>query len=174
LDDLEEIHININANEIRSKFGNEELNVNFNEAVYIKNSKKYDAREEEEKYGEDDVLPNDYIEPRLFIVNNDNTGFELINQKMYQSYLKEHEETIDKVYEKKNSKSTECHILGKEEKHKGKFIKNNLLVDLDVFDNTNSENSKPTHSYISLKTLLRYEPLTAESVGELQKIRVDM
>lgn len=61
LDGNDEINVDINSNLISSKFGNEQVNVGFNEAVYIKNGKKYDAREEEEKYGEEDVLPNDYI-----------------------------------------------------------------------------------------------------------------
>lgn len=61
LDGNDEINVDVKANLISSKFGNEQVNVGFNEAAYIKNGKKYDAREEEEKYGEDDMLPNDYI-----------------------------------------------------------------------------------------------------------------
>jgi hypothetical protein len=56
-----EIAIHIKNNQIGSKFGSEEVKVTPHEAVYFKNGKQFDAREEEEKYGEEDTLPADYL-----------------------------------------------------------------------------------------------------------------
>lgn len=45
---------------------------------------------------------------------------------------------------------------------------------MDVFDNTKQQAEEPSYQYVSFKTLLRYQPLTAESVNELQKIKSDI
>lgn len=47
------------------------------------------------------------------MISNDNTGFELLSEKMYNNYIKAHEASIDKVYEKSSEKCVECHIVAK-------------------------------------------------------------
>jgi hypothetical protein len=90
---------------------------------------------------------------------------------MYQSYLRQHEASIDRVYEKKAAAYTECHVVAKQGITNGKQIQCALRVNLDVFDNTNEPKQPPSHSHLAIKTFLRYDPLTPEAIADLHRIR---
>ena len=90
----ETIGVNVASNQICSCFEGEEVVVTEGKAEYKRKGKVVDAREDEEKYGEDDALPADYIQPRLFVVNNDNTGVELLSEAMVQNFIERHEKSI--------------------------------------------------------------------------------
>ena len=80
-------------------------------ASYKRRGKEVDPREDEEKYGDDDTLPADFIEPRLFVINNDNTGLELLSECMVQGYIERHKKDIEKVYEKVGANRKEVYIV---------------------------------------------------------------
>ena len=71
--------MSVSSGEISSCFQDEEVKVSVGGASYKRRGKEVDPREDEEKYGDDDTLPVDFIEPRLFVINNDNTGVELLS-----------------------------------------------------------------------------------------------
>ena len=107
----ETIGVNVGSNEICSCFQGEEVVVTEGKAEYKRKGKVVDAREDEQKYGEDDMLPADYIQPRLFVINNDNTGIELLSEAMVQNYIERHEKSIEKVYSKAQSDKTQVYIV---------------------------------------------------------------
>ena len=58
----------------------------------------------------------------------------------------------------------EKYIVAKRGRVQGKFIKNKLTADLDVFSNASSESKPETYKYISLKSLIKYSPLQQQDV----------
>lgn len=69
-------------------------------------------------------------------MNNDNTGVELLSQAMVTDYLNQNSSAIEKVYETKVGNRVECHVLVRADRSQEKFIKNELVIELDVFDNS--------------------------------------
>ncbi len=66
------------------------------------------------------------------------------------------------------------HIVGKENRRNGKFIRSDFEVQLDVFDNTKEMPREPTYEHLTLRTLLKYQPLTLDNVREVQRIKNDV
>lgn len=64
--------------------------------------------------------------------------------------------------------------MSKEERTRGKQIRSDLLVNLDVFDNSGEAHQQPAHSHLSLKTYLRYDPLTPDAVADLHLIKTEI
>jgi hypothetical protein len=62
-------------------------------------------------------------------------------------------------------------VVAKENITRGKQISNSLGVNLDVYDNTNETPQKPSHTHISLKTYLRYDPLTPDAIADMHRIK---
>lgn len=61
--------------------------------------------------------------------------------------------------------------MGKENRKNGKFIRNDLAVQLDVFDNTKEIPRETSYEHLSLRTFLKYQPLTSENVAEVTRIK---
>jgi len=85
--------------------------------------------------------------------------------------LKQNEHAIDRVYEKKNGDKLEKHIVANRGKVQAKFIKNKLVVDLDVFNNAKEENRAEEYKYVTLKSILKYEPLQPQDITQLEAIK---
>lgn len=57
----------------------------FTGSKYQRNPKNIvDPEEDEENLNEMDILKDDYIEPRVFVISNDNTGVELLSDNQLQ------------------------------------------------------------------------------------------
>ena len=54
---------------------------------------------------------------------------------------------------------------------RGKQIKNELQVDLDIFSNTSSPPEEVKNDLVALRTLLKYPALSAVDIEEVQRIR---
>ena len=93
----EEIKVDVELGHISSSFDEESVEVSRDKVAYTRKGKTVDATEDEEKYGEDDTLPTDCIEPRLFVVGSDCCGVELLSEEMVNSYLKKHQAEISLV-----------------------------------------------------------------------------
>jgi hypothetical protein len=50
-------------------------------------NKIVDPLEKEENYTEEDIITPDYLEPRLFLINSNNTGIELLSHMQIEKYL---------------------------------------------------------------------------------------
>lgn len=123
---------------------------------------------------EDEVLPGDCIEPRLFVINNDSTGVELLSGKVVEGYLGQHQSTIYKVEETKKGKQVEVQIIEKLNKTEAKQIKKDVVINLDVFDNSLPEEPPPTVEQVAIRNLIKYPPLSPQDLPQIAKIRAEV
>ena len=79
---------------------------------------------------------------------------------MVQGYIERHKKDIEKVYEKVDSKRKEVYIVRRLDQKHEKFIKNDMVIKLDVFDNTSEEQIQDKSHNVSVKTLLKYPVLS--------------
>ena len=131
-----------------------------------RNSKTLDPLENEENYNEEDVLPEDYPEPRLFVISNNDNGVELLSDKQLNHYfeIRKEDPNVNRLVENIDNKSIVqmvARVPGKEEIN-AKHIKPDFTINLDVF-HFEKEPKKyyPPSTYV-MRTFIRHEPVSEE------------
>jgi hypothetical protein len=93
---------------------------------------------------------------------------------MVDGYLKEFKGRIQQTYKLKVDDKEEIHIISKVDQIQHKFINNDLIIQLDVFDNSKEQPKTPRSDNLAIRTLIKYPSLTPNDMAEVLKIKAEV